>query len=106
MTETSGLSEQEWRKGVFRKRGEVVSREIAGETILVPISGKLADMQRIFSLTPVASYIWGRLDGERSLEIIIQDVTDNFDVEHTEAENDLGEFVGELLKAGLIESVR
>jgi hypothetical protein len=100
------LKEQEWGKGVFRKRGDVVSRDIAGETILVPIRGKLADMQRIFSLTPVASYIWGRLDGEKSLEMILQDVMDNFDVGHTEAEKDLREFMEELFKAGLLESVR
>ncbi len=96
---------QDWKKDVFRKRGELVSRDIAGETILVPIKGKLADMQRIFSLNPVASYIWARLDGRRSLAEIVEDVVNGFDVEHTEAENDLREFVGELVKASLIEAV-
>jgi len=91
---------------VFRRREEVVSREIAGETILVPIKGKLADMQRIYSLTPVASYIWARLDGERSLEMILNEVMENFDVLHTEAERDLIEFLEELFKTDLLETVR
>ena len=98
--------EKNWRKGVFRKREEIVSREIAGETILVPIKGKLADMQRIFSLTPVASYIWGRLDGERDLEMVLSEIMKNFDVGQTEAEKDLTEFVEELFKSNLIETVK
>jgi hypothetical protein len=46
-----------WER-VFRKREEVVSREIAGETILVPIRGKLVDMERIFSVNPVGAHVW------------------------------------------------
>jgi len=87
---------------VFRKREEVVSREIAGETILVPIRGKLVDMQRIFSLNPVAAHIWQQLDGERSLAKIRDDVLDTFDVEKSQADADIQEFVGELIEAELI----
>src|SRR5512141_1848537 len=105
MTEPYRLSEQDWKKDVFRKRGELVSRSIAGDTILVPIKGKLADMQRIFSLNPVASYVWNRIDGERSLGIVIEDIVDNFDVEQTEAENDLRELIEELVNAALLEEV-
>jgi hypothetical protein len=104
MADTSLLSEQDWKTNVFRKRGELVSRDIAGETILVPIKGKLADMQRIFSLNPVASYIWGRLDGERSLGAVVKDIVDNFDVGQTEAEGDLKELIEELVKASLLEA--
>jgi Coenzyme PQQ synthesis protein D (PqqD) len=92
-------------KCVFRKRGEIVSREIVGETILVPIKGKLADMQQIFSLNPVAAYIWTQLDGTSSLDAIIAMVIDNFEVARGEAERDAFDFVEELLKAGLIEVV-
>lgn len=105
MTETAGRPGHDWRNNVFRKRGEIVSRAIAGETILVPIKGKLADMQRIFSLSPVASYIWDRIDGEKSLAMVLDEVNAGFDVAETEAERDLREFVDELLEAGLIEAV-
>ena len=90
---------------IFKKQEDIVSREIAQETILVPIRGKLADMERIFSLDHVAEYIWQNLDGERSLKQIRDGVLDIFDVEKDQAEGDISEFIGELEEAGLIVEV-
>ena len=90
---------------VFRKHGEIVSRVIAGDTILVPIRGKLADMQVIYSLGPVAAFLWEHLDGQKNLETLLSEVVGRFDVGRKEAEKDIREFMDELLKAGLIEVV-
>jgi hypothetical protein len=92
-------------KGVFRKRGEIVTRKIAGEVILVPITGKLADMQRIFSLNPVGEFIWEHFDGEKDLGKISNDIQTTFDVKKDEADADIQEFVSELLRENLITSV-
>jgi hypothetical protein len=86
----------------FKVNGEVVSRKIAGEAFLIPIRGKLADMQCIFSLNPVAEYIWSQLDGQNSLEKIRDHVMEVFDVEKQEADSDIREFIEDLLKSGLI----
>ena len=90
-----------WRKR-FRKREDIVSREIAGETILVPIRGELANLQRVFTLNPVAAHVWQRLDGETRLAAIRDDVLDTFDVEKDQADADIQEFVGQLAEANLI----
>lgn len=101
----SMISSQEiWRK-VFKKREEIVSREIAGDTILVPIKGKLADMQRIFSLDGVGECIWRRLNGKRNVEEMRDAVMNDFDVEEERVNRDIVEFMNELLEAGLIEVV-
>lgn len=89
--------------GVYRKNPDVVERDIAGETILVPIKGKLADMQRIFSLNPVAAYIWRQMDGRKSLGEIRDGLLKEFEVTEEAAETDIEEFVGELLGASLIK---
>ncbi len=86
----------------FKKKEEIVHRSIAGETILVPVSGKLADMQRIFSLNPVAEFIWRQLDGVKRLGDIRKEILDHFEVEEEQADSDIREFVTELLKEGLI----
>jgi len=86
----------------FKQEDHVVTREIVGETILVPIRGKLADMQRIFTLNEVGAYIWTHLDGSRDLEEICQGLETKFDVRREQAESDLNEFVSELLEAELI----
>jgi hypothetical protein len=100
--ESAENSNSEMWERRYRREEHIVAREIAGETILVPIRGNLADMQRIFSLNPVAAYIWERLDGETHLEDISKGIVANFEVEKEEAEADIHEFITELQQADLI----
>lgn len=93
-------------KQVFKPKGEIVSRSIAGETFLIPIRGKLADMQCIFTLNPVAEFIWKHLDGQNSLEDIRNRVIEVFDVEKQQAESDIREFIEDMLKSDLIMGER
>jgi len=86
---------------VFEKTDNIVSRRIAGELFLVPISGDLANMQRIFTLTAVAEFIWEKLDGRMNLNEIRRHVLSRFEVPEGQAEADIKEFVTELLKEGL-----
>ncbi len=87
----------------FSKKENIVTRRIAGETLLVPIYGDLANMERIFALDPVAAFIWEQLNGERSLKDIRDEVLGTFDVNEEQAETDIFEFIEELLEAKLIE---
>lgn len=87
---------------VFRKNKDIVTRRITGELFIVPVRGKLADMQRIFTLNPVAEYIWDALDGHTRVEEIRKGIVSVFEVEETEAASDIDDFITELLKAELI----
>jgi len=89
---------------IYRKKENMVTRRIAGETLLVPIRSQVADMQNIFALThSSAEYIWQQLDGKQNLEQIHQGILDNFQVENQQALSDLQEFISQLLRAGIIE---
>ncbi len=90
---------------VYEKTGSLVTRRIAGELILVPISGDLANLQRIFTLTPVAEFIWERLDKKRDLIGIRDDVVARFDVESSQADADIFAFIEKLINARLIKEV-
>ena len=96
-------SEDELWQKVFRRKDEIVTRKIAGETILVPIRGKLANMQRLFVLNPVAEYVWDQIDGKTSADDIRRGVLANFEVGREEADKDIRDFIAELLDADLIE---
>lgn len=87
---------------VYRKRDDIVARRIAGETLLVPIRGELAEMQQIFALNPVAEFIWERLDGAHPLGEILDGILEDFEVGSDEARADMERFVRDLLKAELI----
>ncbi len=90
-----------WQQ-VYRKSESLVTREIAGETLLVPMRGKLARLQRIFALNPVGAHIWDQLDGTRDLAAIHRSLVESFDVSPEEAEADLVEYVNLLRDAELI----
>ena len=77
-------------------------RRIAGETLLIPIRGSLADMQRIFVLEGAGEFIWEKLDGSAALDDIRDAVAAYFDVAVDEAGADLDEFIGELTRRELI----
>ena len=66
---------------IYRHRKHIVTRDIAGETLLVPIQEELADMQRLFALEGVSAFIWKRLDGDRTLDDILDLVAGRFDVD-------------------------
>ena len=98
------LSKGDMYDKIFIRNQDIVSRRIAGELFLVPVKGKLADMEKIFTLTTVAEYIWDRLDGQRSLDDIRNDVVARFDVGEEQADSDIREFIAELVEAGLIRA--
>lgn len=89
-----------WDK-ILRKNDAVVSRKIADELFLVPVKGSLADMQRIFTLNPVAEYIWQELD-KKDLNEICNGIVSRFEVGREQAERDIREFITELIEADLI----
>lgn len=90
------------RDDIFSKPPGIVTRNIGGETLLVPVTGKLADMQRLFFLDPTSEFIWQRINGTTTVRAILDSVTDAFDVDPPTAESDLLEFMAELVESGLI----
>jgi hypothetical protein len=99
-----GLEDNIWIR-IFERPKNIVSRSIAGELFLVPVAGKLADMQRMFALTAVAEFIWERLDGRRSLSDIRNDVLACFDSDKEQVDADIRAFVTELIREGLLKEV-
>jgi hypothetical protein len=77
-------------------------RQVAGEDLLIPVRGSVADMQRLFVLDGIADFIWQRLDGKRSAADLVREVVADFDVAHDVAEADVQRFLSELDEQGLI----
>lgn len=87
----------------FAKVNELVSRDIAGESIIVPIRGHVGDLEGVYTLNEVAARIWQLIDGRRtSVREILDTVTGEYDVGIEEAVKDLLDFFQDLEAAGLI----
>jgi hypothetical protein len=87
---------------IHKRRDHVVFRRIAGETLLIPIRGKLADLQRLFVLEGVGEFIWNNLDGVKSIATLRDEIAEHFDVNPDDAAKDLDEFIAELARKDLI----
>jgi hypothetical protein len=81
----------------------VVQRQVAGETFLVPIRGRLADLQELYVLNEVGSWLWDRLDGQTSLDALVDSVVAEFDIEEPQARRDTKVFLKQLHESELLE---
>jgi hypothetical protein len=88
---------------VPRKSTNIVSRSIAGECLLVPVTKRTADMSYLFTLSVVAAFIWELIDGGTSLRTILEKVLAEYDVDPAEAEADLVAFVQQLHELDAVE---
>jgi len=86
----------------FRRSSSVVSRQIASETLVVPIRGGVGDLDSIFSFNPVGSEVWALLEQDRSLGDLTSWVVEQYEVTRDQALTDISAFVSELLQAGLV----
>ena len=86
----------------IRQTPDVVSRNIAGESILVPIRGDLASLDCIFSLNAVGEFVWTVLAEPTTVAQIVPAVVQEFDVSSAQAAHDVQAFLAELAEAGLI----
>jgi len=87
----------------YKKKDNVVARQVAGEPLLIPIRGKLADMQQIFALNEVAQFIWKQIDGAHTRAQIAEAVVNAFEVSEEQAAKDLDAFLDVLLRESLVE---
>ena len=86
----------------FVKEKDLVTRDIAGESIIVPIKGHVGDLEGIFTLNEVGAMIWQLMDGQTTGRQLAEAVRDEYNVEATEAEKDVVDFLRSLEDAGLI----
>lgn len=90
---------------IYKQSSTIVSREIAGEMILVPIRQNVGDLESIFTLNETAALAWNLMDGHHSLANIQILLVDQYPVDSQLAGQDLLDLVAELLQLDAIEQV-
>ena len=82
----------------------VVTREIAEETIVVPVRGGVGDLDGLFTFNEVGAGIWRMLGDGRTAEELAGWVRENFEVSEAQAREDVTIFLGQLEKQGLVRA--
>lgn len=83
-------------------RRSFVTRVIGGETLIVPVTGHVMDLESIYVLNPVGSRIWDLLRAPTTADQIAAVVADEFTVSPEDAATDTAEFLQSLSTRGLI----
>ena len=82
---------------------ELIKRDIAGDTILVPVGKTVYDSNGLFVLNEVATSIWDVLAECETQAEIVDKLLEEYEVSREEAEKDTAEFLDTLRKMQIID---
>jgi hypothetical protein len=80
----------------------VVSRVIGNETLLVPVSSRVGDLDAIYTLSGIGPRIWTLLQRAVSSRQIVDVICEEYDVPAEIAAADVAEFLDALLAKKLV----
>ena len=81
---------------------ELIKREIAGDTILVPVGKTVYDSNGLFMLNELGSFIWDLLPEAKDEAEICEAVLREYDVSAEVAAGDIAEFLQKLRNMDVI----
>lgn len=81
---------------------ELIKREIAGDTILVPVGKSVYDSNGLFAMNELAAFLWDRLPEAAGREDLLEAVLAEYEVSPAEAAADIDAFLAQLEKLGII----
>ncbi len=91
---------------VYEPSDDIVAREIDGESLIIPITSGVGDMEdELYSLNESGKIIWDKLDGEKTLGQIYEELADEYGDSDEEIKNDIVNFVAELVKRNILVKV-
>ena len=103
------LKQPDWPRELSQKAGyqrttAAVSREIAGETVVVPICRGVGDLDSVFTFNQVGGALWRQLESQRTAEELSTWIAERFKISEEQAVADVRAFLADLLEAGLVRA--
>jgi hypothetical protein len=83
----------------------IVSRDVAGETIVVPICRGVGDLDSVYTFNPVGRNLWRLLENGQSAEELANWVATHYEVDAKQAVADVQSYLSELQEVGLVRTV-
>ncbi len=81
---------------VYQKNPDFIGRKIGGELVLIPLQKKIYDISSIYNMNAMACQIWERLDGQKTLEAIRQELLEQYEVSADTLSQDLQTLIEQL----------
>ncbi len=91
------------KQGIYSVSEDVVAREIEGEIIIVPLVAGIGDLEDdLFTLNETGKAIWDKLDGQRTLNEAITELSAEYQAAAGEIERDILGLVQELVNRRIL----
>jgi methyltransferase-like protein len=90
-------------KSILSHSSSIVTRKTGNEYVLVPITNNIADMNSVYTLNETGAYIWEQIDGKRNVEEIIKSLTEEYNIDKQNAEEDVFTFIDTMSKYLIIQ---
>ena len=88
---------------IYTPSEDIVAREIEGELIIVPLVAGIGDMEdELYTVSESGKAIWDQLDGRRSLEAVVEELSAQYQAPPGEIEADVLGLVGELVSRRML----
>jgi len=97
------VTEQNILEIPFRRQSSIVTRRVAGEVILVPVTGRMGQEASLFTLNETSAFLWERLNGRRTGWELVQELKATYEVEDAQAELDVRTFLNQLQEISAID---
>ncbi len=85
----------------FTRSPDCVTREVAGELLVVPVRSRAADVDSIYTLNGVGACVWQGIEHPATAREIEARVCEEFDASPAEAACDVEAFLARLVELGL-----
>jgi len=83
-------------KSVFSHSTGIVTRKTGDEYVLIPVANNIADMNSVYTLNESGAFIWELIDGKRNVEMIINTLTEEYDIDFDSASKDVFSFINNM----------
>lgn len=78
------------------KKDQFAARKVGEELVLVPLKNNIAQMTEMFTLNPVAAFIWENINDQTTEVDLVRKIVEEFDIDIQTAKEDLMQFVSEI----------
>lgn len=81
---------------------ELIKRQIAGDTVLVPVGKTVLEANGLFVLNEVGAFLWDKLPAAENEADLLQAVLEEYEVEPSAAQKDIRAFLDTLRQMGIL----
>ena len=86
----------------FKQQDGFVEQTVGGETILVPLVNSVAQMNEVITLNELGTFIYHLLEEKKTFSDLTEEILKTYNVNKTDAINDLNNFLSNALEKKII----